>query len=156
MFVLRSALSTSASTIDFTDIPPGVKRISLILNGLSTNGSASVLAQLGTAADWIVTGYAGSRLSATSSAAVAAAIDTTGVFVAGGNAGATYSGIITFDRLGPGSSLWVFQGATARSDIEVYSSPSGVVSVGAEVTRIRINAGADTRDAGSVSISYEL
>lgn len=155
-YVLRALVGTSTSTIEFNDIPPAVSRISVILNGFSTNGTASVLAQLGTSGGWITSGYAGSRIAATSSAALAAAVDSSGVFIAGGNADATYSGVIHFIRAGTGSTLWAFHGATARSDLASYSSPAGIVSAGAEVTRIRINAGSDTRDAGSVAISYEM
>jgi len=40
--------STSGTSIDFTSIPSWVKRITVMFNGVSTNGSSNLLVQLGT------------------------------------------------------------------------------------------------------------
>ena len=39
--------STSGTSIDFTGIPSGVKRITVMFQGVSTNGSSNVQVQLG-------------------------------------------------------------------------------------------------------------
>jgi hypothetical protein len=39
--------STSGTSIDFTGIPSWVKRVTVMMNGVSTNGTSSVLIQIG-------------------------------------------------------------------------------------------------------------
>lgn len=55
--------STSGTSIDFTGIPSWVKRITVMLSGVSTNGSSAVQIQLGTSSGATVSGYLGSGAS---------------------------------------------------------------------------------------------
>ena len=48
--------STSGTSIDFTSIPSWVKRITVMFNGVSTNGTSQVQIQLG-AGSVTTTGY---------------------------------------------------------------------------------------------------
>ena len=57
--------STSGTSIDFTGIPSWVKRITVMLNGVSTNGTSPKLVQLGSASI-STTGYLSSGLTASS------------------------------------------------------------------------------------------
>ena len=58
-----SQASTSGTSIDFTSIPSWVKRITVMFNGVSTNGTSNLQIQLGTGATptYTVTGYLGSK-----------------------------------------------------------------------------------------------
>jgi hypothetical protein len=49
--------STSGTSIDFTGIPAGAKRITVMFSGVSLSGSASYLFQLGDAGGFETTGY---------------------------------------------------------------------------------------------------
>jgi len=54
-----SVATTSGTSIDFTGIPSWVKRITVMLNGVSTNGVEAVGIKLGTSGGIVSTGYVG-------------------------------------------------------------------------------------------------
>ena len=62
--------TTSGTAIDFTGIPAGVKRITVMFNGVSTNGTSNYLLQLGSGSVQ-TTGY--------SSYVIAAGVGVTGI-----------------------------------------------------------------------------
>jgi len=57
---LMTAQSATGTSVDYTGIPAGVKRITVILSGVSTNGSADHLFQLG-AGSIAAAGYLGGK-----------------------------------------------------------------------------------------------
>jgi hypothetical protein len=149
--------STSGTSIDFTSIPSWVKRITVMLNGVSTNGTAIPMVQLG----------AGS-VDATSYTAMAGAINTTnnttrgntnstGFIVSGANTTASdiHSGFITFSLLG--SNVWTVSGNVYNPTGPNTSSICGVKTLSGTLDRIRLTTvnGTDTFDAGSINILYE-
>jgi len=147
--------STSGTTIDFTALPSWVKKITVMFNGVSTNGTSIPLIQLGDSGGIETTGY-----SAVAGAAVSAG--TWGASTAGFPIGATgissaanlLYGSMIFTTLG--SNAWVGQGCFYAST--GYSmSASGAKSTSDVLTQIRITTvnGTDTFDAGSVNILYE-
>ena len=54
--------TTSGTAVDFTSIPSGVKRISMMFNQVSCNGTAPRLIQIGTSGGLVTSGYISSRL----------------------------------------------------------------------------------------------
>ena len=69
--------TTSGTSIDFTGIPSGVRRINLMLNVVSTNGTDSFFVQIGDAGGIENSGYNNTILSSNSADATAAAGGTT-------------------------------------------------------------------------------
>jgi hypothetical protein len=143
--------TTSGSNIDFTGIPNTVKRITVMLNGVSLSGTDQVLIQLGTSSGVETTGYvarAGDR-GATSS------------FTSGFNtyyAGASdaRTGIYILTLMDPSSNTWVGGGNIIISSSNSVATASGVKSLGGVLDRIRLTvSGSNTFDGGSVNISYE-
>ena len=53
--------STSGTSIDFTSIPSWVKRVTVMLNGVSLSGTSSILVQLGVGSTPTTTGYIASQ-----------------------------------------------------------------------------------------------
>jgi hypothetical protein len=49
--------STSGTSIDFTSIPAWVKKITVMFDRVSTNGTSFVQVQLGTSGGFVITGY---------------------------------------------------------------------------------------------------
>ena len=144
--------STSGTSIDFTGIPSWVKRVTVMFNGVSTNGTSYFQIQIGSGSP-TTTGYVSSvAYSGTAEQGYSA---TTGFLVVAGN-GATdaYNGIITLATLG--SNTWVSQGSLSRGDGYNWAS-SARVSIGGTLDRVRITTvnGTDTFDAGSINILYE-
>ena len=147
--------STSGTSIDFTGIPSWVKRITVSLTSVSTNGSSDHLFQLG-AGSVTTIGYLGAS-SRISSATAATANYTTGFGLNyGGGAGATVlHGSIVFTLVG--SNIWVGSGNFAVSNNNVTTINAGSITLSGTLDRVRITTvnGTDTFDAGSINIMYE-
>jgi hypothetical protein len=151
-----SVATTSGTSVDFTGIPPGVKRVTMMFNSVSTNGTSIVLIQLG-AGSAVATGYLG-----TSSSFGAAGIATTnyttgfGVGSTGQTGAATVrQGSVQFNYFG--GNVWTCSGQIAESNSTSGASIAGTISLGGQLDRIRLTTvnGTDAFDAGSVNILYE-
>jgi hypothetical protein len=153
-----TSVSASGTSVDFTSLPSGVKRITVMFNGISTNGSSNILVQLGDsggveATSYIsISGYSGGTNSA------GAANATTGFVVnIGGAATSTFYGTLTlFLQTGTtwvGSHTFgITQGATYFS---VHGGGNKALSATLDRVRITTVNGTDTFDAGSINIFYE-
>ena len=145
--------STSGTSVDFTSIPSWVKRITVILQGVSTSGSAGLIIYLGTGATptYVSAGYAGA--ASTGSGAIFTSNVTTGVYVATTTAASIVHGVATIYNLSGNS--WVGSCNSQLSNTTGYAFSTASISLGAALTAIRLYAGGDTFDAGSVNIHYE-
>ena len=147
--------STSGTSIDFISIPAGVKRVTVMFNGVSTNGTSVPLIQLGAGSNQ-ATGYLGAGLSAASSGLPAIVNYTTGFgMAADGRAVDVRHGLFTIALVG--SNTWVGSGYFAQSDTTRIQSTGGSVTLSGTLDRVRITTvnGTDTFDAGSINIFYE-
>jgi hypothetical protein len=146
--------STSGTSIDFTGIPSWVKKITVMLSGVSTNGTSTVRLQIGTSSSVETSGY----LSASSTivAAVATAASTAGFdFNDPGSAASVRHGQIAICLLG--SNTWTVGGGIIYSDSARTCTLYGSKTLSGTLDRIRITTvnGTDTFDAGSINIMYE-
>ena len=147
--------STSGTSIDFTGIPSWVKRITVMFNGVSTNGASIVLIQLGSGSAE-ATGYLGAGVSG--AGAVVTTNYTTGFGLgATGNtaAGTLRQGSAIITSLG--SNIWTCFGIVADSANAASTTTAGSKTTSGVLDRIRITTvnGTDTFDAGSINILYE-
>lgn len=149
-----TAVTVSGTSIDFTSIPSWVKRITVMLKTVSTNGTSFLQVQIGSGSV-STTGYASQMSSGTSTSGVA----TTGFLIASMGAGATsaFTGSITlclFD-----SNTWVEQGTLAfvNGSGVCWSSGGSSPSLSGALDRVRITTvnGTDAFDNGSINILYE-
>lgn len=147
--------STSGTSIDFTGIPSWVKRITVMLNGVSTNGTSNIQIQIGSGSV-TTSSYVGSG-SYVTSAASSASTFTTGFAVSISVAAAnTYSGNATINLIS--SNTWSFSGVFGRGDAgAVYFSGGVSPALSGALDRVRITTvnGTDTFDAGTINILYE-
>jgi hypothetical protein len=145
--------STSGTSVNFTSIPSWVKKISVLLSGVSTNGSSNLLIQIGSGSI-VTTGYVSSAslIGATSVLSTSA----TNGFLITSNSSATYliSGLITIANLS--GNTWVGSG-TLGSNGAGTSTSGGNLTLGGILDQIRITTvnGTDTFDAGVINIIYE-
>lgn len=143
--------STSGTSIDFTGLPSWIKRITVLYNGVSTNGSSVMLVQLGDSGGIENTGYLGSG----STAAVYANY-TTGFGLSGAQGAArVYHGGLTISLLG--SNTWACFGVTGLSDQASTNLTGGTKALSDTLTQVRITTvnGTDAFDAGTINILYE-
>jgi hypothetical protein len=140
--------STSGTTIDFTGIPAGVRRITVMFVGISTNGASSWGIQLGDSGGIETSGYSGSASVTNMSSNFVTAVGGASNIVHG-------SAILTLAN--SSTNTWVCQGTIGLSDSASAWSMGGSKSLTGVLDRIRLNTnnGTDTFDAGEVNISYE-
>ena len=148
--------STSGTSIDFTGIPSWVKRITVMLNGVSTNGTSQIQFQLGDSGGVEITGYLSSGVGY-SGAALGTANYTAGFGLNTGGAAYLANGAITFTLLDASTNLWAAQGQFGYSNGAFYAVVAGSKPLSATLDRVRITTvnGTDTFDAGTINIIYE-
>ncbi len=144
--------STSGTSIDFTGIPSTAKRITILLNGVSTSGSSDLILQLGDSGGVETTGYTGYWwISASYRGTLSSGVNLNGLNVA---ASATYGQIVVslFD-----SNLWSFSSVSTDAASALGQLCAGVKTLSGTLDRIRLTTanGTDTFDAGSINILYE-
>jgi hypothetical protein len=152
MVLGTSVVTTSGTSIDFTGIPTWVKRITVIFNGVSTNGGSTRTIQLGSGS-----------------------ITTSGYLTGSGWGGASGGGANTANGFGLGGSsaadvfhgqmiITLLSGNTYSSSHSIGFSSSvnfgaggGTVALSGVLDRIRLTTanGTDVFDAGSINIMYE-
>lgn len=153
---IRSATaqsSTSGTAIDFTSIPSGVLRVTVMFNGVSTNGSANLRIQIGSGS-FQATGY-NSTAAVINGSTPGTASDTAGFSMAGASSsGSTTSGAVVLTSLG--SNVWVASGSFKNGNSSV-TYVGGDVTLSGTLDRVRVttNNGTDAFDAGSINILYE-
>lgn len=149
--------STSGTAIDFTGIPSWVKRITVMLSGVSTNGASPPMVQLGTASGVETTSYISIAGFAGSTSASGATPYTTGFTIATANPANLIYGHINITLIG--SNIWSSSHVMGANSAGVYYSlqGGGTKTLAATLDRIRITTvnGTDTFDAGSINILYE-
>lgn len=140
--------------VDFLSIPTWAKRITLILNGVSTSGTAYIRFRLGTASGIESSGYNASSTYVGTSVADGA-ISSAGFDGYGdsGAAGARY-GTYTFTYMG--SNIWSLTGSHSFATAFIFSI-TGNKALAGTLDRLRVTTanGTDTFDAGSINILYE-
>lgn len=148
---LATAQNTTGTSIDFTGIPNTVKRITVIFNFVSTNGTSPILVQLGSGSVQ-TTGY----LSFAQNGVTAGATTTSGILVtANQTAAGTHTGHVLITNIT--SNTWIASGVlqdVVNTNGSIFSS--GVTTSGT-LDRLRLTTinGTDAFDSGAVNILYE-
>jgi hypothetical protein len=147
----ETAKSATSTVVDFTGIPSWVKKITVVLQSISTSSTSAVLIQLGDSGGIENTGYTS---TAENSGAGAGANYTTGFGVERGSA-ASYSrtGIATIINIT--ANTWVLQYTGYEGSSFAWSV--GFKTLTGTLDRVRLTTvnGTDTFDAGTINILYE-
>jgi len=157
--VLATAQNTTSGTnIDFTGIPSWACRVTVMFNGVSTNGTSTLLIQLGTSSGFESSGYTGSSsfiANSTCGARTFSDVSTAGFFFFNSiTANDLRDGQIIFTLVA--SNTWAANGAIGTRQ-QLQSFVSGAKALSGTLDRLRLTTvnGTDTFDAGSVNILYE-
>ena len=152
--------STSGTSINFNSIPSWVKRITVMLNTVSTNGGSALLIQIGYSGGIETTGYDSiAATTTTTNNTTRGAGSTSGYLLSGSpnGAAATPSGAITLVNIS--SNAWLVSGSIADSNAigPGVSVVGGRKSLSGTLTQVRITTvnGTDAFDAGSINIMWE-
>lgn len=153
--VSGTSVTASGTSVDFTDIPSWVKRITVMFNGVSTNGTSILMLRVGDSGGVISTGYVGNLTALTNAAAVNIADAVSGLAISSTSSAAnTASGQAILSRLD--GNTWVGT-SCVRTATTVTTLGATSVTLSNTLDRIRITTinGTDTFDAGSINILYE-
>ena len=146
--------STSGTSIDFTGIPSGVKRIIISFDGVSTTGTSPMAVQLGDSGGPETTGYLGTGSSLGASALVTVNSTTDFLVARSVVASVTYQGSVILSLVD--SFTWACSSQIGANATNTYLA-QGSKTLSAELDRVRITTqgGSDTFDAGTINIQYE-
>lgn len=148
--------TTTNTTLDFTGIPSWVRRITIMIQGLSitTNDVVQVQLGYGSTPTWQngSSDYKGScRLTGST-----ANHTTAFLFADPDSTNDIYHGVMTLTNLT--GNVWVEQSSASMSNNNVINDGSGSVSLSGALTAVRVmtqTGGTVYFDAGSVNIMYE-
>jgi hypothetical protein len=153
-----SQASTSGTSIDFTGIPSWAKRITVMFDSVSTNGTSRVQVQLGDAGGFETTGYTSSTTATVEPNSVSGTSVTngSGFITAYGAAADARTGALVISRMGS-SNKWVAHGVITNNGASSSSQTAGVKTLSDTLTQVRVTTvnGTDAFDAGAINISYE-
>ncbi len=156
MTLMTAQNSTSGTSIDFTGIPAGVERITVMLNNVSTNGSSIVQIQIGSGS------VSNSGYKSTASYGVSAtqfASATSGFIINSSytTASLTNSGLYVFTLIN--SNTWIGSGTIGGDTVGqiTWACAGSSPALSGALDRVRITTvnGTDTFDAGSINVLYE-
>ena len=146
---------TQVVAIDFTSIPSWAKRITVILNGVSTSGTSFVIAQIGSTT-FTTSGYLGTTMGVGNAVGTSAVSTTTG-FGTSTSAAASDARVGIVQIINITGNIWIGAGTTGLSSGVYGGFSGGTVTLSGTLDRVRLTTvnGTDTFDAGSVNILYE-
>ena len=144
--------STSGVSVNFVDIPPWAKRVTVILDGVSTNGSIAPTIQLGDAGGIENSSYSGSVWTPAGVANFSTAFN---LFVnSGWNSSGVIHGVITFCNLV--GNTWACSGTVGASNAATAGFIGGAKTLSDTLTQIRLTMdGVDAFDAGTINVFWE-
>ncbi|MEE8208244.1 MAG: hypothetical protein V3T88_04720 [Nitrosomonadaceae bacterium] len=145
--------STSGTAIDFTSIPAGTKKITIMLAGVSTDGTEELLVQLGDSGGAETSGY----LSVTFNNAGKEASTAGFLVVRGSEVGSVHHGAVILTLENSSAFTWVSSSNLNKNDSTEGFGGSGSKSLSAELDRVRITTTGtpDDFDAGVINIQYQ-
>jgi len=150
-----TAVSATGSTVDFTGIPSGVKKITLLLNAVSTSATAEIYFRIGDSGGFESTGYqsGSNRIYSTNTAETSS---TTDWRIRADSADDIFNGAITMFNIS--GNIWVSTHVIGRiqDSLRLTSIGGGTKTLSAELDRVQIGASTGSFDAGTVNIFYEV
>ena len=154
--VRGTSVSASGTSVDFTSIPSWVKRITIMVQGVSTASTGAVVFRIGTGGTPTVTGYTSVITYAYGTNSVNTRTNTTGFFLEGSDSSYAYNGNIFITNLT--GNTWCCSGLIGNVVTTPYTAQmAGSVTLGGvlNIVRMTTTGGTDTFDAGNVNILYE-
>jgi hypothetical protein len=149
--------STSGTSISFSGIPSGVRRVVVTFAGVSTNGTDAILIQLGDSGGVESTGYLGASNAVVNGGATAGANSTAGFLIYSVLAANIIHGAAVFELTDKATWAWVGHGTFALSNSVTNIVSATSLALDSELTQLAITTtgGTNTFDAGSINVLWE-
>jgi hypothetical protein len=148
-----TAVSATGTAVDFTGIPSSVKRITVMIDAVSTDASATLAVQLGDSGGIETSGYTGGLAWTGPSTGSSGSASTFPLAI--GAASDTVSGHAVITKVS--GNTWVLSSTVARDNDDLVFISGGSKGLSATLDRIRITTtgGSASFDGGTVNILYE-
>jgi hypothetical protein len=153
--------ATSAGTqvqYDYGSIPAGVRRVSLLLKQVSTNGTSHLAVRLGTSGGIVSSGYDCMFSYDAPGVGGVTSVGTGAFGISNGSSIDTHTGIMTF--LNQSGNLWLcsYIGMLAVNADRYRTHCAGFVDLGAALTQLRLttNSGTPVFDSGFIQLKWEF
>lgn len=145
--------TTSGVAVDITSIPAWAKRVTLCLQGVSTNGTSPFIAQIGDSGGIEATGYVSSCFNSAGSSEYTIGF---GLMTAA-TAALVFSGVVIMTLVDVATNLWIVNGSVNSTGSGNVWALGGKKALSAALDRVRLttSGGSDTFDAGQMNILYE-
>jgi hypothetical protein len=152
-----SLTAVSSTSVSFSAIPSGVRRVTVTFAGVSTSGTDSLLIQLGDSGGIETSSYLGASNAVTNGGATAGANSTAGFLIYSASASNIIHGAAVFTLTDKATWAWVGHGTFALSNAATNMVSATRRALDSELTQLRITTtgGTDTFDAGSINVIYE-
>jgi len=151
-----TSVTASSTAVDFTGIPSWVKRITVMLNGVSLSGTDNILVQIGDSGGIEITGYASAVAFLGSTTNGGARTDGFCITISA-SATNTMSGVVTIVNIS--GNTWLETGSMiyeSTSPTGFVMPSTGIKTLSATLDRVSVTrTGTNTFDAGSINIFYE-
>jgi hypothetical protein len=150
---LTTSVAASSTSVDLTGIPSWARKITVVINGLSTSGTSPIMILLGTSAGFQGSGYSGSVFNDVPTGPPVAGNYTTGLqLVYTWNQSGALIG--TMELINNGNTSWVGCGQFGRSDSQGFHRTAGAKDLSGVLDRIRITTvnGTDTFNSGQINL----
>jgi len=147
----------SGTSVDFTNLPTGLRRVGILFNGVSTNGTSNPIIQMRVANAAVTTGYLMTGGFTQNTNLAGASNSVSGFYISSNLAAATLYGIVMFERYSPLTNEWSAWGIVGDPGSR-QNFISGYKSLAGELDGIRLTAsnGTDAFDgSGKVNIFWE-
>jgi hypothetical protein len=150
-----TVVTASGTSVDFTSLPAWIKRITVMLQGITTNGSSPPIMRLGTSGGFVTSGYASGGIY---TGVTTGSGNRTDSLLISGNAfdsSATLHGHAVITNIT--GNAWVQSFVLGQSNSAYAVMGGGSISLAGALTQIRITTanGTDAFDGGSINILYE-
>ncbi len=145
--------TTSGTAVDFTDVPSGVKKITLMFDQVSTSGADRIVVLLSTGGVLKQTGYDSASMRIQDGTAPGAFTSTTNfTAIASDNTIRVWKAMYVLTNIS--GNKWLFSGTGSDDTRAVVSN--GVVDLGGAIDNIRIATDTNVFDGGQVNVMYEV
>jgi hypothetical protein len=147
-----TAQTATGSQLNFTSIPQGVRKVTVMFAGVSTTGAADILVQIGSGGTVQTTGYDSLAVLTNTSSGTTGATSTAAFNVRTNAASAVVAGHMVIERLD--GNLWIASHACKGGPTWVLTG-GGHVTLSGLLDTLRIST-TDAFDAGTVNVAWEF
>ena len=151
---LGTAVTASGASVDFINIPSTVKRVTVMMNGLSYAAAGVGVLRVGTGSTLVTAGYASNVMSFASTPVITPQVQTNGMgSLTTGAAASTINGVYVLTNVT--GTIWSFSMQLFRVTDNVSAMANGFVDVGGPLNLVSLIAQTSTFDAGTVNLLWE-